>query len=527
MRKLFVLVMLVLLVSCQNSQESVDSVEISFDKGIFLPDLVSLEGTKEVSCTFDKANGLIYFARSDQNINGGKTGIYSMTYRDGWSEPELLIYTEDSKNFNPTVTRDGKYIFFYRLYESDKKSGTYYVEKNLDGYSQPQLLIDAYCVTSADFETFYASPIKGQHKDDIVTFTYKEGVFSDFHSLDFNTDAMETHPYISPNGDFILFDGIRDGIKGTYISYLDNDEWAKPVYLGDISYPSTDGQHIFYNNQEDIYVKGIEDLIAAYQSSFFYNQDLPYKEAKVFSEGLISLNGYSHYPASFSPNGDLMFYGQMDEERNRYLLYVKRDQLWSEPERISFTEGDEMEPFVSRDGKRVYFSSSTDSANAKPSNLYYVDYEEGVFSEPIRLPETINSNHIEYYLTESDNGNLYFTRENKGIYMSEFSDGAYLEAVHIDFPGYSYASHPCISRDESFLLFDARKSGNQGSADIYISFKTEEGFSEPINLGESVNTPDWDAMAMLSPQEDYLFFVREGDSRRDIYWIELNIEDYR
>ena len=106
-------------------------------------------------------------------------------------------------------------------------------------------------------------------------------------------------------------------------------------------------------------------------------------------------------------------------------------------------------------------------------------------------------------------------------------DGNYLEAKKLTFEGLSYASHPYISGDESFLLFDARQSGNYGSADIYISLKSENGFTEAINLGEDINTSDWDAMAMLSPNEDYLFFVRESKEGRDIYWVEFNVNDYR
>lgn len=62
---------------------------------------------------------------------------------------------------------------------------------------------------------------------------------------------------------------------------------------------------------------------------------------------------------------------------------------------------------------------------------------------------------------------------------------------------------------------------------MYISFKMETGFSEPLNLGSKINTSAWDAMASLSPDGKYLFFVRESSSKRDIYWVKFNVDDYK
>jgi len=359
-------------------------------------------------------------------------------------------------------------------------------------------------------------------------FELDQGKYSEMQQLSISSDAIEIHPFISPDQSYLLFDSNREGTMGSYISYKTNDSWGKPILIGEnMSNPSTDGVYLFYHFQGDIYANTLDEVLIKIKERSFYDQELPGKVPIIFSEGVVSRDSTYQYPPSFSSNGDFMIYGEMDEKRNRGLLVVENENSWSQPKSISFTEADEMEASISKDGKRIYFASSLDSTNAKPSNLYYVNYDNGIFSEPVRLPETINSSHLEYYVTDSLNGNLYFTREGIGIFKSEYIEGKYLESKKLNLEGISYASHPYISKDESFLLFDARQSGNYGSADIYISFNSEKGFTEPVNLGDSINTSDWDAMAILSPNEDYLFFVRESNEGRDIYWVEFNANDFR
>lgn len=266
------------------------------------------------------------------------------------------------------------------------------------------------------------------------------------------------------------------------------------------------------------------------EKSNYFDQESPKDTALIFAPGIISTNQYYEYPCTFSKDFKEFFYGGMDQDKNRVLMYVKRDEKdnWSSPEIISFTEFNEMEPIFSPDSNKLFFSAETEDIKGKPHELYYVEREGDGWSKPHRFLDSINSSMVEYYVSASENGNIYFTREGLGIYKSIFNGKKYLDAEKLGaFDGYGYVSHPFIAPDESFILFDARGEGSYGSADLYISFNIEEtGFSEPINLGSKINTSDWDAMASLSPDGKYLFFVRESNTDRDIYWVEFNADDY-
>lgn len=266
------------------------------------------------------------------------------------------------------------------------------------------------------------------------------------------------------------------------------------------------------------------------EKSNYFNQELPKDTPLIFAKDIISTEQYYEYPCTFAKDFREFFYGGMDKNKKRVLMYVKRDKndKWSLPEVISFTGLDEMEPIFSQDSNRLYFSAETEDKKGKPHELYYVERVGDNWSKPNRLPNSINSSMVEYYASSSENGNIYFTREGIGIHRSVFDGEKYCEAEKIgDFEGYRYASHPFVASDESFILFDARKVGGYGSADLYISFKKENGFSEPVNLGNKINTSAWDAMASLSPDGKYLFFIRESNSKRDIYWVKFDIDDYK
>jgi hypothetical protein len=116
------------------------------------------------------------------------------------------------------------------------------------------------------------------------------------------------------------------------------------------------------------------------------------------------------------------------------------------------------------------------------------------------------------------NGNFYFTRDDStknqkdDIYVSVFNEGSYEiptplpKTINSD----SYEYNAFIAPDESYLLFGGynRKDG-LGSGDIYISRRTNKGWSMAENLGPDIN----------SDKMDYCPFVKDGilyfTSRRD------------
>ena len=95
-----------------------------------------------------------------------------------------------------------------------------------------------------------------------------------------------------------------------------------------------------------------------------------------------------------------------------------------------------------------------------------------------------------------------------------------------------YIAHPFIAPDESYLMWDAEKEG-ENTPDIYISFRQKDGsWGDAINMGDKINSPLYEQRPKVTPDGKYLFFwkgdvkTREDGSRYvvgDPYWVDAKI----
>jgi Tol biopolymer transport system component len=130
------------------------------------------------------------------------------------------------------------------------------------------------------------------------------------------------------------------------------------------------------------------------------------------------------------------------------------------------------------------------------------------------------------------NGTLYFIgyaegpKNNSGIYRAELINGEYarpeLLPRSINLPPFLNWA-PAIAPDESYLLFSSNRTGSQDEyGDLYITRRLADGkWTDPVSLGEPVNTPRQEVFPGLSPDGKYLFFCRDTpDHKNDVYWVD-------
>lgn len=150
-----------------------------------------------------------------------------------------------------------------------------------------------------------------------------------------------------------------------------------------------------------------------------------------------------------------------------------------------------------------------------------------IFS-PENLGDSVNTNSSEYYPTVTINDSLLvFTRREGG--RENFIETAFRGngfARWRTIPG-TLNEEPkkgaiSVSQDGDWLLF-AAIFPDQGyrSFDIYISYATPVGWSEPENLGPAVNSEFWDTAPSLSPDKKTLYFTSSrpgGFGGLDLYF---------
>ena len=116
------------------------------------------------------------------------------------------------------------------------------------------------------------------------------------------------------------------------------------------------------------------------------------------------------------------------------------------------------------------------------------------------------------------------------MFQTKQIKGVFTQPIKIDnlFKDDKYwKSTPVISPDGKYLIFNAYGTPNgKGGEDIYVSQKTENGWSLAKNIGELINTKSEEAGARFSQDGKYFFFTRENkeniekDGIWSIYYIE-------
>jgi Tol biopolymer transport system component len=249
--------------------------------------------------------------------------------------------------------------------------------------------------------------------------------------------------------------------------------------------------------------------------------------ARIFGKDVISTGDFVFNP-SFTPDNKTVFFSKATVNFGYIAIFyaTKKGTSWTTPQAVSFTGiYRDSDPFVSADGKRLYFSSDR-PVNGKPFrdfvfHCFYVELNRNkVASEPVLLDLSIPDNMKAAYYTFADNGNAYyFSIDSSGdadIYMSEFKNGGYLPPVALPFNDKKFFDFdPVIAREESFIIFCSPNRTGFGSEDLWVSFKKEKTWTEPVNMGSNINTKGSEAAPSLSKDNKTLYFsaFREATPR--------------
>lgn len=156
-----------------------------------------------------------------------------------------------------------------------------------------------------------------------------------------------------------------------------------------------------------------------------------------------------------------------------------------------------------------------------------------IFS-PQNLGDSINSAALEYFPSLTiDGSKMIFTRRvnnDEDFYESNFINGKWSAAKPLGGKVNTNFNEGAqnISQDGQLLVFTGcNYPEGQGSCDIYFSVRTNNGWSEPQNLGPIVNTDFWESSPSLSPDKRDLYFASSmagGFGGRDI-WVTHRLQN--
>lgn len=200
--------------------------------------------------------------------------------------------------------------------------------------------------------------------------------------------------------------------------------------------------------------------------------------------------------AGVSPDGNsMMIKGIFDKDgkyaKKGYSMVYRTATGWGSPEAIdidnyeNMAKGDYVGAYWTQDGKHIVMSFSESSSDN--SQDLYVSHraDNGDWSKPKKLGATING-------TGDDHS-------------------------------------PFLASDGKTLYYSSDREGGLGSNDIWMSKREDDSWtkwSEPINLGEEINTDQWDAYYSIDAQGKYAYMASSKGSKgkEDIIRIKLKEE---
>ncbi|HSG08656.1 MAG TPA: hypothetical protein VLA36_09865 [Longimicrobiales bacterium] len=269
----------------------------------------------------------------------------------------------------------------------------------------------------------------------------------------------------------------------------------------------------------------------------YVGQPLPGDTAELFAPGLVTTGVYTR-DVAMMPDGSALYFGVLLGPVAAIVeTHRGPDGVWTEPEVAPFSTDSRffnLEPAIAPDGSRFMFlSTRVEGRSPEPDELrawsnediWVMDREGDRWGEPYNLGAPVNTDQAEFFPSLTRDGTLYFTRgsgdgEESYIYRSRLEGGRYQEPERL---GPEVNSTPnqfnaFIAPDEGYLIVcTGDREDSVGGTDYYVVFRSpDDRWSEPINLGDRVNTPgDGEFSPFVSPDGRYFFFMSTRLGARD------------
>ncbi|PWE01206.1 PD40 domain-containing protein [Marinilabilia rubra] len=259
-------------------------------------------------------------------------------------------------------------------------------------------------------------------------------------------------------------------------------------------------------------------------SDFFFSKKVD-AQPLMMSPGFIS-SGMDESGGSLGKNGDEFFFALKKQGAFSLILVTRfTDGFWTYPEVAPFSgHYFDASPFLSPGGDYLYFASNRPEhpEDGIPNwNIWRSKRgPSGNWSKP-ELTGFSNANGNETSVSVDKEGNVYFCADYESgtitlekdhldiYYVPVSDDGKWGEVVKFGMQINSEAVEqtPAISPDGRCLVFSSSRSGGEGTADLYVSYKENEEWTPCQNLESPVNSPAYEYCPVFSADGKLLLFT--------------------
>lgn len=185
----------------------------------------------------------------------------------------------------------------------------------------------------------------------------------------------------------------------------------------------------------------------------------------------------------------------------------------------------EIAPVISSDGKTLYFSRNKHPKNysSKDDIWFSTMKADGTWEKAQNIGKPINNKVSNNIISISPDGNTMYVLHNYnkdgsfksvGLSVSNKIEKGWNIPKSITINGFYNKSNfigYCFSADRKVLIMYLQRDDTFGDLDLYVSFIQEDKtWSEPKNLGSTINSPKGEATPFLAADNTTLYYASSG-----------------
>ena len=181
-------------------------------------------------------------------------------------------------------------------------------------------------------------------------------------------------------------------------------------------------------------------------------------------------------------------------------------------------------PLISLDGKALYFARKAHPQNMGTENkddiwVSYLNPQSQTWSKAINVGSPLNNDGHNFVVSLNASGtamylaNDYHQNLKDAISYTTRNGRRWSTPFTLEIPDYKnkspYVSYH-VSKDERYLLISAEQGDTEGERDFYVCFKTNKGWSSPLNLGNDINSEEEENSIFLAADNKTVYFSSAG-----------------
>jgi outer membrane protein OmpA-like peptidoglycan-associated protein len=196
------------------------------------------------------------------------------------------------------------------------------------------------------------------------------------------------------------------------------------------------------------------------------------------------------------------------------------------------SEYKEIRPILTPDGQTMYFSRKNHPENIggldDPEDIWYSNYDNEIqeWLEAINAGEPLNNKGANFISSITPDGksltvilgNKYHRNKDMkpGVSISTRSSTGWSEPVPVNINNAFIENsdgHYFLTQNRETMIMAVKRLDSYGGKDIYVTFLLPDGsWTEPLNLGDAINTSSDEDSPFLAADNETLYFSSKGYS---------------